>query len=937
MPKDNLVFLDNVWLKYKIDFKDKGKVAHEDFWALKGIDLAVKKGETFGIIGENGAGKTTLLKVIAGMLKPDKGVIEVTGRVSTLLEIGAGFQKDLTGSENIYLISSLFGLTKAEIQGRYEKIVKFASIGRFINAPVKCYSQGMYMRLAFAIAIHIDPDILLIDDIFVVGDTYTQRRCMDKMFELKDQGKTIIFVSHDLEAVKRFCQRGILLRDGKIIKDGQLKEVVGYYFKTIGDKKGIGILAGGNLGAVFNNGRLVINWNEDSLTKEWGGYISVTINGNSYSSIQADWQLRESAPERIVLEGRFWDLPIVQVCSVGLNKELNEIDFRVELEILKDCNIQECILGFMFRDDYKQWFDSFHKELFKVVDFDNELGWTKVSNDKMSTSLVGLNNPEGDLPAVILEDEVVLPSKILQVKNTDRIFKARVLESRVISAQEGFSLDRLGSNLVFHAKVKILDTPEKLDAYLKNASRNMLPKVISNGDLILAADTNHKIDISWKGKKITASQGFQTSFWYKGKVYYSSDGLLKIYKAEVNRLEFVIEWKDLPIKQVWLIELQRDGLVRWQVFVDVLEKTQIINSAFNIMLLPEYREWVNNIAKGLIAEELSATDHKDIIMKNDPYGMIGLNSIKLNGFELPQLLIHDQSDILKFNSIDKSVDKNVSFSDGLHKIEPVSNVLFLAQSTRETIDFPKGRHLMYDAKIFIGTKEKEDSYKKEIIKSSLSEPAIGQSGYSFNFLRGQGRLFLKGSEITKNLGIYTSLYSKDFHINGRWYVSLEALWEIVSFKRERMVLRGNWPYLPLTQIWQIKAEKNSFIWNVDMEVYAPVNIEKEQAFLMLSDKYQNWGAFSKQRFSFPQSFSLSQWESLYRNKETSKLYVDGDGGILPNLSFALSGREDGFEAIVENANNMYSSRVIGFQKELAQDKQTITSGLYKYFQGIIEF
>ena len=254
----SLISLKDVWLKYKILFKEDGRQFSEDFWALKGINIDIDKGEVLGIIGENGAGKTTLLNIIAGMLKPDRGTVEINGTVSAIMEIGAGFQKDLTGKENIYITSSLFGLTDEEISKKYDDMVRFAGIGRFINAPVRVYSAGMYMRLAFAIAIHVDPDILLIDDTFAVGDIYAQYKCINKVFELKEQGKTIIFVTQDIGIFKRLCTRGIFIRDGVIIREGPMDKLCTYYMESVGDKKGIAIVQKPRLGAIFNNGKLVL-------------------------------------------------------------------------------------------------------------------------------------------------------------------------------------------------------------------------------------------------------------------------------------------------------------------------------------------------------------------------------------------------------------------------------------------------------------------------------------------------------------------------------------------------------------------------------------------------------------------------------------------------------------------------------------------------------
>lgn len=206
---------------------------HQDFWALKDISFEVAKGNTVGVIGRNGSGKSTLLQLIAHTVTPTHGHIEVSGRVSALLELGTGFDPDFTGTENVYMNAAILGLRKEEVSERFEDIEKFAGIGRFINQPVKLYSSGMYVRLAFATAINVDPDILLVDEALAVGDTVFQHRCMSKIREIQEQGKTILFVSHDIGAVKKLCTEVILLEKGEMLCMGPPEEVVQEYRKII--------------------------------------------------------------------------------------------------------------------------------------------------------------------------------------------------------------------------------------------------------------------------------------------------------------------------------------------------------------------------------------------------------------------------------------------------------------------------------------------------------------------------------------------------------------------------------------------------------------------------------------------------------------------------------------------------------------------------------
>lgn len=201
----------------------------QDFWALKGLNFSVKKGETFGIIGANGAGKSTLLGIIAKTITPTEGSVEVNGRISSLLELGAGFHPDLTGRENIYLNGSILGLSKQYIKQRFDDIVGFAELAEFIDMPVKHYSSGMYVRLGFSVAVQTDPDILLVDEVMAVGDESFRRKCLAKLAEFRQGGKTIAVVSHDLDTVRKICDRVMLIAEGKTIEIGEPTRVVEEY------------------------------------------------------------------------------------------------------------------------------------------------------------------------------------------------------------------------------------------------------------------------------------------------------------------------------------------------------------------------------------------------------------------------------------------------------------------------------------------------------------------------------------------------------------------------------------------------------------------------------------------------------------------------------------------------------------------------------------
>jgi ABC-type polysaccharide/polyol phosphate transport system ATPase subunit len=211
----------------------------EDFWALRDVSLEIARGETLGVIGPNGGGKSTLLQVIAGILQPDGGSATVHGRVTSLLELGAGFSPDLSGRDNIFLNASLHGLGRAEIAPQFDRIVGFAELERFIDMPVRNYSSGMYMRLGIAVAVHLDPEIVLIDEAFAVGDEAFQRKCLRKLKEFQDRGLTIVIVSHDLLLVERMATRTCLVWGGRIESAGPPTEVIGRYHALAAEHGGV--------------------------------------------------------------------------------------------------------------------------------------------------------------------------------------------------------------------------------------------------------------------------------------------------------------------------------------------------------------------------------------------------------------------------------------------------------------------------------------------------------------------------------------------------------------------------------------------------------------------------------------------------------------------------------------------------------------------------
>ncbi|MES2514157.1 MAG: ABC transporter ATP-binding protein [Bacteroidota bacterium] len=269
---------------------DRSKKGNSDLvWAIKNINFEVNKGEVLGIIGKNGAGKSTLLKVLSRVTGPTVGDIKVKGRIASLLEVGTGFHPELTGRENIFLNGAILGMTKREIRSKFDEIVDFSGVERYIDTPVKRYSSGMYVRLAFAVAAHLEPEILIVDEVLAVGDAEFQKKCLGKMKDVSGQGRTVLFVSHNMAAVKGLCTKGIILENGEVKFSGGVEEAVNFYtrsgyslaaipIKERTDRKGNGKLRVTDIKFINN-----LNTSVSELTS--GEYYKIQFNFEKYNEI----------------------------------------------------------------------------------------------------------------------------------------------------------------------------------------------------------------------------------------------------------------------------------------------------------------------------------------------------------------------------------------------------------------------------------------------------------------------------------------------------------------------------------------------------------------------------------------------------------------------------------------------------------------------------
>jgi lipopolysaccharide transport system ATP-binding protein len=310
----------------------------EEFWALRDIDFEVKRGETFGIIGHNGAGKSTLLKILSRITPPTEGEARLRGRVGALLEVGTGFHPELTGRENIFLNGAILDMRRQEIQGRFDEIVEFAGVGSFIDTPVKRYSSGMQLRLAFSVAAHLEPEILIIDEVLSVGDLAFQEKCLGRMETAAGEGRTVVFISHNLTAVRGLCDRAIMLSGGRIAARGPVSEVVDTYVSDMLTESQTTLRDRENR---IGDGRLILT---DLRLEQGGQMIDSPASGKDFD-IVVSYETANRAPMRgvnfgIVIAAHGEDKPLINIYSETAGAPFREVPSEGEVR----CRIERCPL-----------------------------------------------------------------------------------------------------------------------------------------------------------------------------------------------------------------------------------------------------------------------------------------------------------------------------------------------------------------------------------------------------------------------------------------------------------------------------------------------------------------------------------------------------------------------------------------------------------------
>jgi len=662
----NIIEFKNVWEKYRIKFITGGKTNWEEVWVLEDLNFKVEKGEVLGVVGQNGSGKTTLLKLIAGMLMPDRGEVRVDGKVSALMELGAGFDPEFTGRENIVLNARMYGLQEESLSQQIEKIIAFAGLGKFIDAPIKYYSQGMLVRLAFALAIYVEPDILLIDDILAVGDEEAQQKCIKKVLELKQSGKTIILVSHDKSMMERLSDRVIFLDRGRIIKEGDPQEIVAYYLKTVAGREGELIFKTDSLDLsscsiekgdlrVFADPQtkiVKIFCKDREITSGQGLFPAVFLEDGKrwFNSYNAYWEVSRSTEGELKAVFDFAPFPLSMNLTLSIESE-NTLKIKLGLQIDKPIALIRRHIRLDLQDGYESWQTAEEEGDFLVKQYINEVGPVKLKDGKIS-EIILKPFAKSNLPEIFVASSLQIRNTIFSIYK-QKIDKKEIIclnFSKIIPKKE----ERLdpGKYVEFEGKI-ILD---KKGIKLSVNTFREEPPTVKSGNLILIFEQGRG-KLVYGRNELTTGLGVYSSLRSDGIWYDSYQALWKVKESKNDKIIAIGEWPYIPVSQIWQIERVDKGIISWQVEMDIYGLVNLEIAQANLMLNSGYTSWlIPGVNQGDFLDEY--TGQYDILPFRFWYGGVPKGGICVKGKSLPEV-------IFQYPEEDDSVRAVIENSDSL--------------------------------------------------------------------------------------------------------------------------------------------------------------------------------------------------------------------------------------------------------------------------------
>jgi ABC-type polysaccharide/polyol phosphate transport system ATPase subunit len=653
------------------------------FTALQDISLSVEAGESLGIIGANGSGKSTLLKIIAGVTVPTTGEVKVWGRVASLLELGAGFHPMLTGRENVYLNAGIMGMRHAEVDRVIDDIVEFSGVGAFIDSPVDTYSSGMFVRVAFAVAVHVNPDVFLVDEVLAVGDEEFQRRCRTKLSELRTQGKTLVFVSHDLGIVNTLCDRVVLLHEGQMLSRPTPQQTIDFYLRTVGREEGICTLSEGDTEVIFNNGHLNIFHKQHEVTAASGTQADLVHLNSLHLGPSAEWRVLERSSSRLTASGRMPRLPMHLIYELELKD--GKLVWRMALQVDQPTEIDVFSANLCLPVQYGSWVYGDLSGDFPEI-MPDDLHWNLVvMRDPDVLETAALPDLTGDqnspLPPVVITMTPHASHMTMEWYNNDYISGSRVMQAamRLPKGTPAFS----------HGRADILT---------------------------LTLDMNMPIESvrNWarerEARRVLRSGGTKTRF-RRGRLYIEHDdemlthclhGYGSIMIGNLWTDSQNMRWESVerrgssllakassrrfPFGEEWQLTETENGL-QVKIWLIVQETLEVQEYHFCLVLRKEYSSWATDNETGTFPDQSGLDDWKHLNRIYSPGRYIHAYSDVLPTVKLE---LEDEAPSLRMTAINTEAGQEGRVIQALRTPE------------RGLLTFEAGRHLYFSGAIRVG-------------------------------------------------------------------------------------------------------------------------------------------------------------------------------------------------------------------------------------------
>jgi ABC-type polysaccharide/polyol phosphate transport system ATPase subunit len=555
----------------------------EEIVALSGVSFTVERGESLGIIGANGSGKSTLLRILAGVTVPTSGRALVRGRIASLLELGAGFHPMLTGRENIYLNARILGMRKEQVSEVFDQIAAFADIGDFLDKPLFTYSSGMHVRIGFAVAVHANPDVFIVDEVLSVGDEEFQRKCRTRIGQLKEQSKTIVFVSHDLAVVNALCDRVILLSRGRMVTRQTPRETIDFYLRQVGREKGIHTFASGRTEAILSHGRISLFRDQHEVTAPAGLQLLIKHMEQWHGSADGDWEVVERSPDGCTAAGRMPRLPVTHLWTLKLETERLRWTIGVECEQPVPIEMLEAsvYLPTLYRDwIYGDKFGPFPEIL------PGDLNWPVVVSPELTCTEAAALPAEGvPLPPVFVRLHGERPYHRLQWSNTDYITGNRLLQAGGVIPDSERMLPP-GRHDLMTLEVDLSGTADELRQRIR--AREAM-SVIRVGE-VTARYERGMVRFSCGEAELSAQTHLYTAMLIGGLWNNSQDLIWGAVQRAPGSLEVTGESRRFPFRQHWQLEAGEQG-VDFRVWLEALEPFDIQEYHVSLGLKSAYDRW----------------------------------------------------------------------------------------------------------------------------------------------------------------------------------------------------------------------------------------------------------------------------------------------------------------------------------------------------------